>query len=167
MIIAIGNDLAEVDRIRAALEDPRTGARFRDRVFTLSEQEYCERRRVAKYQSYAARFAAKEATMKALGRGWGRYVGWLDIEVIRPRGSRPQVMLHGKAETYANALGIARFHLALTHTAALAEAVVVAEGEDRVKPVLRESERESDWPSPQDEEPLRLPHQARSERDQD
>ncbi len=128
MIIAIGNDLAEVERIRAALERPQTGARFRDRVFTAGEQEYCERRHASKYQSYAARFAAKEATMKALGRGWGRYVGWLDIEVVRPRGSRPQVVLHGKAKEYAASLGIVRFHLALTHTAALAEAQVVAEG---------------------------------------
>jgi holo-[acyl-carrier protein] synthase len=128
MIIAIGNDLAEVERIRAAVEKPQTGARFRNRVFTAGEQEYCERRRASKYQSYAARFAAKEATMKALGRGWGRYVGWLDIEVVRPRGSRPQVVLHGKAKEYAASLGIVRFHLALTHTAALAEAQVVAEG---------------------------------------
>ena len=135
VIIAIGNDLAEVERIRAALEDPRTGVRFRERVFTLGEQAYCERRRVVKYQSYAARFAAKEATMKALGRGWGRYVGWLDIEVVRPRGSRPQIVLYGKAKEYAESLGITRFHLALTHTAALAEAVVVAEGESWARSV--------------------------------
>jgi len=128
MVVAIGNDLAEVERIRAALEKPQTGGRFRGRVFTAGEQEYCERRPASKYQSYAARFAAKEATMKALGRGWGRYVGWLDIEVVRPRGSRPQVVLHGKAKEYAASLGIARFHLALTHTAVLAEAQVVAEG---------------------------------------
>jgi holo-[acyl-carrier protein] synthase len=127
MIVAVGNDLAEVERIRAALEKPRTGGRFRDRVFTAGEQEYCERRRAGKYQSYAARFAAKEATMKALGRGWGRYVGWLDVEVVRPRGSRPQIVLHGKAKEYAASLGITHFHLALTHTAALAEAQVVAE----------------------------------------
>ncbi len=127
MIFGIGNDLAEVDRIRTAIEDPRTGKRFRDRVFTPGEQEYCEQRRAAKYQSYAARFAAKEATMKALGKGWGRYVGWLDVEVVRPRGSRPTIVLHGKAREYAQALGVERFHLALTHTAALAEAVVIAE----------------------------------------
>jgi holo-[acyl-carrier protein] synthase len=129
MIFAVGNDLAEVERIRAAIEAPLTGSRFRNRVFTPGEQEYCERRRVAKYQSYAARFAAKEATMKALGRGWGRYVGWLDVEVVRPRGSRPQIVLHGKAKEYAESLGISRFHLALTHTSVLAEAVVVAEQE--------------------------------------
>jgi holo-[acyl-carrier protein] synthase len=127
MIFGIGNDLAEVDRIRAALERPRTGWRFRDRVFTAGEQAYCERRGKAKYQSYAARFAAKEATMKALGRGWGRTVGWCDIEVVRQRGSRPEIVLHGKAKTYAAEQGIRRFHLALTHTAALAEAQVMAE----------------------------------------
>ncbi len=129
MIIAIGNDLAEVDRIKASVDDPRIGARFRDRVYTKGEQEYCESRRAGKYQSYAARFAAKEATMKALGKGWGRYVGWLDIEVVRKRGSRPEIVLHGKAKEYAESLGIKRFHLALTHTSMLAEAVVVAEGE--------------------------------------
>lgn len=134
MIFAIGNDLAEVERLRAALENPTTGTRFRDRVFTLGEQAYCERRGRSKYQSYAARFAAKEATMKALGRGWGRYVGWLDIEVIRRRGSRPEIALHGKAREYAASLGIHRLHLALTHTAALAEAYVVAECENEGKP---------------------------------
>jgi holo-[acyl-carrier protein] synthase len=128
MIIAIGNDLAEVERIRAALENPLTGKRFRERVFTDGEQSYCERRGRSKYQSYAARFAAKEAVMKALGRGWGPYVGWRDIEVVRRRGSRPEVVLHGKAKDYAGTLGINRFHLALTHTATLAEAIVVAEG---------------------------------------
>ena len=127
MIFGIGNDLAEVERVRAALERPRTGGRFRDRVFTLGEQAYCERRGKARYQSYAARFAAKEATMKALGRGWGRAVGWCDVEVVRQPGSRPEIVLHGKAKAYAAARHIRRFHLALTHTATLAEAQVMAE----------------------------------------
>ena len=127
MIVAIGTDLAEVERIRAALENSHTGPRFRDRVFTVGEQTYCERRR-GKYESYAARFAAKEAVMKALGRGWGQHVGWQDIEVVRRRGTRPEIVLHGKAREYAASLGIRRFHLALTHTATLAQAQVVAEG---------------------------------------
>ncbi len=127
MIFGIGNDLAEVGRVRAALERPQTGQRFRDRVFTAGEQAYCERRGKAKYQSYAARFAAKEATMKALGRGWGRVVGWRDVEVVRQRGSRPEIVLHGKAKAYAAEQCIRRFHLALTHTATLAEAQVMAE----------------------------------------
>ncbi len=127
MIIGIGVDLAEVDRIRGALERAETGTRFRARVFTPGEQAYCERRR-RKYESYAARFAAKEATMKALGRGWSREVGWTDIEVYRERGSRPTIRLHGKAAAYADKLGIRRIALALTHTAETAMAQVVAEG---------------------------------------
>ncbi len=127
MIFGIGNDLAEVDRIQTALERPRTGRRFRDRVFTSEEQAYCERRGKARYQSYAARFAAKEATMKALGRGWGRYIGWLDVEVVRQRAARPEIVLHGKAKEYAATHGIRQFYLGLTHTAALAEAHVIAE----------------------------------------
>jgi holo-[acyl-carrier protein] synthase len=127
MIVGIGVDLAEVDRIRDALERPATGERFKNRVYTPEERSYCERRR-GKYESYAARFAAKEATMKALGRGWSREVGWTDIEVVRRGGSRPTLRLHGRAAAYAAKLGIRRLHLALTHTAETAMAQVVAEG---------------------------------------
>ena len=126
MIVAIGVDLAEVDRIRDALERAETGARFRDRVFTAGEQAYCERRR-RKYESYAARFAAKEAMMKALGRGWSREVGWTEIEVVREHGGRPMIRVHGKTAAYAAKLGIRRISLALTHTAESALAQVVAE----------------------------------------
>ncbi len=130
MIVAIGTDLTEVERIRAALDNPRSGRRFRDRVFTLGEQAYCERRGGGgAYQSYAARFAAKEAVMKALGRGWGAQLGWLDIEVRRRPGARPEILLSGRAEACAASLGVRHLHLALTHTATLAEAQVVAEGE--------------------------------------
>lgn len=126
-ILGTGLDVAEVARVRAALEDATTGTRFRDRVFTAGEQRYCEQRGVGRYQSYAARFAAKEATMKALGHGWGRHVGWLDVEVAREPDGRPQVRLHGKAAATAAAAGVARVHLALTHTAELAVAQVVLE----------------------------------------
>ncbi len=125
MIFGIGVDLAEVDRIRDALERP-TGPRFRDRIFTSGEQAYCERRK-RKYESYAARFAAKEATMKALGSGWGRNVGWTEIEVYRPSGGRPEIRLHGKTAAFATSLGIRRLALALTHTAETAMAEVIAE----------------------------------------
>jgi len=128
MIVGIGVDLAEVDRIRDALERPATGGRFRGRVFTTGEQAYCERRR-RKYESYAARFAAKEAVMKALGRGWSREVVWAEIEVVRPRGGRPTIQLHGKTRAFAERLGVRRLHLALTHTAETAMAEVVAESE--------------------------------------
>jgi holo-[acyl-carrier protein] synthase len=126
-IVGTGVDVAEVARVRAALEDPRTGARFQARVFTAGEQQYCEGRGAGRHQSYAARFAAKEATMKALGHGWGRHVGWLDIEVIREPDGRPTVRLHGKAAATAAAGGITRIHLALTHTRDLAVAQVVLE----------------------------------------
>ena len=126
-ILGTGVDVAEVARLQAALEDPQTGARFKTRVFTAGEQRYCEKRGVARYQSYAARFAAKEAVMKALGHGWGRHVGWLDVEVVREPDGRPTIQLHGKAAATAAAAGIARLHLALTHTRELAVAQIVAE----------------------------------------
>ena len=126
-IVGTGVDVAEVARVRAALENPETGARFKARVFTAGEQRYCEARGVGRYQSYAARFAAKEATMKALGHGWGRHIGWLDIEVVREPDGRPVVRLHGKGLACAAAAGATRIHLALTHTREIAIAHVVLE----------------------------------------
>jgi holo-[acyl-carrier protein] synthase len=126
MIVGIGIDVIEVGRIRAALENPRTGARFRARVFTGEEIGYCSRRRNG-HESFAARFAAKEATMKALGHGFGQGIGWREIEVVRGDGA-PTVRLYGAAQKYADALGVRRVHLSLTHTADLAIAYVIAEG---------------------------------------
>jgi holo-[acyl-carrier protein] synthase len=127
-ILGTGVDLAEVARLRAALEHPRTGTRFRARIFTAGEQAYCERRGRGRYESYAARFAAKEATMKALGVGWGRHAGWLEIEVVREPSRPPTIVLHGSAAATARRRKLARLHLALTHTAELALAQVIAEG---------------------------------------
>jgi holo-[acyl-carrier protein] synthase len=126
-IVGTGIDVTEVARMRAALEHPRTGTRFRERVFTVGEQAYCDRRGRGRFESYAARFAAKEATMKALGRGWGREIGWRDVEVVRERGRRPEIVLGGRAAAYAASLGVTTLHLALTHTADIAVAQVVAE----------------------------------------
>ena len=125
MIIAIGTDAIEVERIRRAVDHPQWGERFRLRVFTDGEIAYClERARHA--ESFAARFAAKEAVMKALGTGYGRGVWWRDIEVVRTSG-RPTVVLHGGAHRRAAAIGAARWHLSLTHTAGQAMAHVIAE----------------------------------------
>jgi len=126
VIVATGVDIAEIDRIERAL-DASYGDRLRDRIFTPGEQTYCESRRRGRAQSYAARFAAKEATMKALGVGWGRHAGWLDIEVVRRSGEAPELRLHGPAAARAQHLGIARLALSLTHAAGLALAFVVAE----------------------------------------
>ena len=129
MIISTGVDLAEVNRIQAALEDPRIGARVRERVFTPKEIEYCEKKQRGKYESYAARFAAKEAVMKALGRGWGAKVRWLDIEVARARSGKPAIVLHDKTARLAEELGIRRWALSITHTKEHGLAFVVAEDE--------------------------------------
>ena len=122
----IGLDACESDRMRRALGGS-TGMRFRDRVFTERERAYCEGRGRTRVESFAARFAAKEAVMKALGTGYGDGVWWRDIEVVRMRGGRPTLLLHGGALARAGAIGAARWHLSLTHTAAQALAHVVAE----------------------------------------
>lgn len=127
-ILGTGIDVIEVERIERALTRERTGGRFRARVFTEREIEYCESRGLPRYQSYAARFAAKEAAMKAMGTGWNRNVGWAEIEVVRERGKAPTIMLHGKSAAFAQRKNIGKFHLSITHTAKEAIAHVIAEG---------------------------------------
>jgi holo-[acyl-carrier protein] synthase len=130
MIVSVGVDLVEVERIRKALEDPATGKRFRERVFTAAEVQYCEKKRGrGRYESYAARFAAKEAVMKALGRGWGAQVSWRDIEVARARSGKPDIVLRDKTARLADSRGIRRWALSLTHTRDHGLAYVIAESE--------------------------------------
>jgi holo-[acyl-carrier protein] synthase len=126
LVVATGVDIAEIDRVERALAASH-GARFRDRVYTAGEQRYCEGRRRGRAQSYAARFAAKEAVMKALGVGWGKHAGWSDIEVVRAPGGPPRIELRGPARATAERLGITRWSLSITHAAGLALAFVVAE----------------------------------------
>jgi len=127
MIISVGVDLIEVDRIRAALEDLRIGSRFRDRVYTDQEIAYCEKKGRGRYESYAGRFAAKEAVMKALGRGWGANVRWRDIEVARARSGKPDIVLHAKTADLAQQLGIRRWALSISHTTEHGIAYVIAQ----------------------------------------
>ncbi len=126
-ILGTGIDLIEVARVERAINRPLTGARFCARVFTQGEMAYCESRGRPRYQSYAGRFAAKEATMKALGTGWNRNVGWGEIEVVRQRGQAPTIKLSGKAAEFARKRGITALHLSITHTATTAIAHVIAE----------------------------------------
>jgi holo-[acyl-carrier protein] synthase len=126
-IIGIGVDIIEVERVERALTRLATGNRFRQRVFTEGETAYCESRGHPRYHSYAARFAAKEAVMKALGTGWSRDVGWGEIEVVRQRGHAPTIVLHGKTAQFAQRSYVARLHLSISHTAMLAIAYVIAE----------------------------------------
>lgn len=124
MIIAIGIDLIEIGRVEKIFA--RRGPRFRDRVFTEREIEYCEAQRPV-FPSYAVRFAAKEAVMKALGSGWSGGVRWHDIEVLRDRTGPPRVALAGRALELFESLGATRTHLSLSHSSELAIAQVVLE----------------------------------------
>lgn len=124
MIVGTGVDIAEVARIRESIE--RFGDRFLRRIFTEGEIGYCERR-ASRCESYAARFAAKEAAMKALGTGWSRGVRWRDIEVVRPKGQRPTIQFHGEAAAIAAKLGTRNIALSLTHTSEAALAHVILE----------------------------------------
>jgi holo-[acyl-carrier protein] synthase len=121
----MGVDIAEVDRVKAAIE--RHGESFLRRVFTAAEREYCEGFR-NKYERYAGRFAAKEAAMKALGTGWRSGVRWVDFEVVRESGGRPGIRLDGEAKKIAVEMGVKRIALSITHTEAIALAQVIFEG---------------------------------------
>jgi holo-[acyl-carrier protein] synthase len=124
MILGTGVDIAEVARIRESIE--RYSERFLRRIFTDGEIRYCEQR-ACRFESYAARFAAKEAGMKALGTGWSGGVRWRDIEVVRPPGQRPTIQFHGEAAAIAAKLGAKNIALSLTHTSAEALAHVILE----------------------------------------
>ena len=124
MIVGTGIDIAEVPRIREAIE--RHGQRFLKRIFTEGEIQYCESK-ANRVERYAARFAAKEAGMKAIGTGWNHGVRWRDIEVARKPGGRPTLQLHGKAAEFAAKLGATNIALSLTHTAEEAMAQVILE----------------------------------------
>jgi holo-[acyl-carrier protein] synthase len=124
LIVGLGVDIAEVGRVKAAIE--RHGEVFLRRVYTQREIEYCERFK-NKFERYAGRFAAKEAAMKALGTGWARGVRWVDVEVVRQKGGRPTMALAGEAGKVAERLGVKNIALSITHTETQALAQVIFE----------------------------------------
>jgi holo-[acyl-carrier protein] synthase len=124
MIVGLGLDIAEIDRIQAAIV--RHGAPFLERLFTPAEVAYCERHK-NRYERYAARFAAKEAAMKALGTGWSRGVRWRDIEVAREPGGKPTLKLAGVAREIADGLGVKHIAMTITHSGNLALVQVIFE----------------------------------------
>ncbi|HXQ27534.1 MAG TPA: holo-ACP synthase [Candidatus Acidoferrales bacterium] len=124
MIVGLGLDIAEIDRIEAAIT--RHGAPFLERLFTPAEVAYCETHK-NRYERYAARFAVKEAAMKALGTGWRRGVRWRDIEVTREPSGRPGLRLEGVAREFADRLGVKRISVSITHSGNLALAQVIFE----------------------------------------
>jgi holo-[acyl-carrier protein] synthase len=126
MIVGTGVDIAEVGRIKAAVE--RFGDRFLKRVFTPAEVRYCMGK-INVAERLAARFAAKEAVMKAIGTGLRHGITWQDVEVLRMPGQRPVLKFSGKAAEFAERLGCKRTHLSLSHTKEQAIAHVILEGE--------------------------------------
>lgn len=120
-MIGIGVDLCEIDRMRAALARTPT---LRDRLFTDDERAYCDLRNDPS-ERYAARFAAKEAVLKAMALGVGA-CRWRDIEVIRADSGAPSVHLHAGAQALADERGISRWLLTMTHTSQAAEAIAIA-----------------------------------------
>src|SRR6266545_1291398 len=126
MIVGTGIDISEVPRIAESIA--KFGDRFLHRIFTEEERRYCDSK-ANRIERYAARFAAKEAAMKAIGTGWRHGVTWQDIEVRRAPGGRPVLAFSGRAGEFFRQLGAVRSHLSLTHTAEVAMAHVVLEGE--------------------------------------
>ena len=126
MILGSGVDLCEVPRIEAAVA--RYGSRFLERIFTAREIAYADRK-ANRFERYAARFAAKEAGMKALGTGWHGGIAWRDFEVVNLPSGRPTLNFHGRAAEVAAKLGVRHVALSLTHTKEQALAMVILEGE--------------------------------------
>lgn len=124
MILGMGTDLMEIARIRRSIQS--YGDRFLNRIYTTSEQAYCAAKgNVA--ESFAARFAAKEAAMKAIGTGMQGGVTWKDFEVTNEPSGRPTLRLRGAALRYADSMGVKRISISLTHSRELAFAVVILE----------------------------------------
>src|ERR1700677_767648 len=124
MVLGLGTDLIEIERIQVSMD--RFGERFLERVFTAGEIAYCRRKKQSA-ESFAARFAAKEAGAKALGTGISRGVSWKEIEVTREMGERPMLHFNGRAAELAEAMGVRRMQLTLSHSRKLAIAMVVVE----------------------------------------
>jgi holo-[acyl-carrier protein] synthase len=125
MILGTGIDIAEVPRIADAIA--RYGDRFLNRIYTEGEIRYCQSK-ANRVERFAARFAAKEAAMKALGTGWNHGVRFRDIEVLRKPGERPTIIFHGRAAQFAEKLGSRNIALSISHTAEQAIAQVILEG---------------------------------------
>ena len=124
MIVSIGIDIVEVYRIAETLA--RT-PRFGERVFTAAEREYCDAKGAAAPQSYAGRYAAKEAFLKALQTGWRGKITWQDVEVLSGEAGAPTLHVRGEAERLFHESGAARMHLSISHTSEHAVAQVIFE----------------------------------------
>ena len=125
MIIGCGIDLIKIERIEKIIR--KWGDNFTSRVFTLLEREYCEKKKGNKYQSYAGRFAAKEALLKALGLGL-REANWKEIEIKNDELGQPIIDTSGKLKNIALAKGVSKYFITISHTKDYAIAQVIIEG---------------------------------------
>lgn len=123
MILGIGTDIVRVDRLKRSIEQ---NEHFVDKIFTPLEIDYCDAR-ASRFQSYAARFAAKEAVMKAIGTGWDGRINWIDIEVVRDSLGKPSIICHRASLAFMEQHGVTSIHLSLTHEQEYAIAYVILE----------------------------------------
>lgn len=123
MIFGIGTDIIDIKRIQRAIEK---NPRFAEKIFTAAEIAYCNSR-ANPYQSYAARFAAKEAVMKAIGSGWDGIINWQDIEVVLPEKGAPKIVTQNATTDFLNCHGIDKIHISLAHEKDYAIAYAILE----------------------------------------
>lgn len=125
-IIGHGIDLVELDRIERMLADH--GDRFLERCFTAAERDHAETGSRRRIERYAARFACKEAALKALGTGWRGGIAWTDVSVVTEASGRPALVVGGRSAEIAASMGIVQWHVSLSHSGGLAIASVIACG---------------------------------------
>ena len=123
-VIGHGIDLADTHRVAALID--RHGDHFLARVFSEAERQYCEANVKRRMEHYAARFAAKEAALKAIGTGWTNGIAWTDVEVIRQPSGQPELRVHGKVAEIAAKLGVRAWTISISHTETTAMASVIA-----------------------------------------
>jgi len=124
MILGIGTDIIAVDRIARVIQK---NPRFIEKVFSQREQLYCKSK-ANPAQSYAARFAAKEAVMKALGTGWDNGISWIEIEVLNDAKGKPDIVISNKTKALVESKGVRRIQISLSHEQQYAIAFVILEG---------------------------------------
>ncbi|QNU67010.1 holo-ACP synthase [Ruminiclostridium herbifermentans] len=123
MELFVGTDIIEIDRIKMAIEKSEK-KHFVEKIFTANEIKYCEEKNAAKFESYAARFAGKEAVSKAFGTGIGAKAAFNEIEILNDNIGRPYVILHGSAKEYYEKIGASGISISLSHCKSYAIAYV-------------------------------------------
>ena len=126
-ILGLGTDLVETARLRRMIDDH--GERFLDRCFTPAERAYCDKSAKRRVEHLAGRFAAKEAVLKVLGTGWSGGIAWTDLEILPDAKGRPVLTVGGEAGRVAEAMGIVRWHVSISHVETHATATAVGEGD--------------------------------------